>query len=72
LRVYAEHLQRSPQEGYRRYSERLMEFNCGFAATLHNGASAEQRRAAAKALGGWEGDLRALVAAAVAAVDHNN
>jgi len=72
LRVYAEHLQRSPQEGYRRYSERLMEFNCGFAAALHNGTSAEQRRDAAKTLAGWEGDLRALVAAAVATVDHNN
>jgi hypothetical protein len=72
LRTYADHLQRSPQDAYRRYSERLMEFNCGFAATLHNGTSAAQRRAAAKTLAGWEGDLRALVAAAVAAVDHNN
>jgi hypothetical protein len=72
LRTYADHLQRSPQDAYRRYSERLMEFNCGFAATLHNGTSTAQRRAAAKTLAGWEGDLRALVAAAVAAVDHNN
>jgi hypothetical protein len=72
LRTYADHLQRSPQDAYRRYSERLMEFNCGFAATLHNGTSAAQRRAAAKTLAGWEGDVRALVASAAAAVDHNN
>jgi hypothetical protein len=72
LRAYADHVQRSPQEAYRRYSERLMEFNCGFAATLHNGTSAAQRRAAAKTLAGWEGDVRALVASAAAAVDHNN
>jgi hypothetical protein len=49
-----------------------MEFNCGFAATLHNGTSAAQRRSAAKTLAGWEGDLRALVAAAAATADHNN
>ncbi len=71
LRAYVDHMERSPHEAYRRYSERLMDFNCAFAATLHNGTSAAQRRAAAKTLAGWEGDLRALIAA-VPAVDHNN
>ena len=65
LSAYADRIERSPQEAYRRYSERLMEFNCAFAATLHNGTSAAQRRHAVQALAGWEGDLRALAAAKV-------
>ena len=64
LRAYVDRIERSPHEAYRLYSDRLSEFNCAFAATLHNGTSAEQRRAAAKTLAGWEGDLRALAAAA--------
>jgi hypothetical protein len=67
LRVYAERLERSPREAYRRYAERLLDFNCGFAANLHNATSAEQRRVAADRIEGWEGDLRALAAAAPAA-----
>ena len=62
LRGYVDHLERSPRDPYRRYSERLSEFNCAFAATLHNGTNAAQRRHAVKALAGWEGDLRALIA----------
>jgi Family of unknown function (DUF6279) len=65
LRVYVEHMERSPREAYRRYSERLAEFNCAFGASLHNSSSPAQRRAAASKLSGWEGDLRALVAQAV-------
>ena len=65
LRVYAEHIGRSPREAYRRYSERLAEFNCVFGASLHNSSSPAQRRAAAGKLSGWEGDLRALVAQTV-------
>ena len=64
LRVYVEHLQRSPREAYRRYIERLDAFNCGFAATLHNGSNTAQRRHAAQKLAGWEADLRALAATA--------
>ncbi|MDE2626127.1 MAG: hypothetical protein KGL99_03145 [Burkholderiales bacterium] len=60
LRVYVEHLLRSPREAYRRYAARLDEFNCAFAAELHNSTSAAQRRTAARKLAGWEGDLRAL------------
>ena len=64
LRVYVEHLLRSPREAYRRYAARLDEFNCAFAAELHNSTSAAQRRTAARKLAGWEGDLRALAASA--------
>ena len=63
LRAYVDRIERSPHETYRRYSDRLMEFNCAFAATLHNGTSAEQRRTAAQNLAGWVGDLRAIAAA---------
>ena len=62
LRAYVEHLERSPRDAYRRYSERLAEFNCTFGASLHNSSSSVQRRAAAAKLSGWEGDVRALVA----------
>jgi len=65
VRAYADRIERSPREVYRRYSDRLSEFNCAFAATLHNGTSAAQRRYAADKLAGWEGDLRALAAAKV-------
>ena len=64
LRGYVERLEASPRERYRRYSERLTEFNCAFAASLHNATSAAQRRAAARTLAGWEGDLRAIAASA--------
>jgi hypothetical protein len=67
LRDYVEHLERSPRENYRRYSAKLKEFNCQFAAALHNGTTPAQRRNAAKKLAGWEGDLRALVAQGAAA-----
>lgn len=60
LRLYVEQLQRSPREAYRRYSERLAEFNCAFAASLHNSTHPAQRRAAVNKLAGWEGDVRVL------------
>lgn len=65
LRAYADRIEHSPQEAYRRYSARLAEFNCAFAATLHNGTSTAQRHHAADKLAGWEGDLRALAAAKI-------
>ncbi|MBC8057202.1 MAG: hypothetical protein H7Y61_11560, partial [Rhizobiales bacterium] len=66
LRVYAERVERSPREPYRRYAERLAEFNCAFGASLHNMTTPAQRRTAAQKLAGWEGDLRAIAAAPVA------
>ena len=65
LRGYVERLERSPREPYRRYAERLAEFNCGLGATLHNLTTPAQRRTAAAKLAGWEGDLRAIAAAPV-------
>ena len=64
LRGQAEQMERSPREAYRRYAERLNEFNCTFAADLHNTTTPAQRRSAVGKLAGWEGDLRALVASA--------
>jgi hypothetical protein len=64
LRGYIDRIERSPRDGYRRYAERLTEFNCAIAANLHNGTTPAQRRAAAKKLASWEGDLRAIVAQA--------
>jgi hypothetical protein len=71
LRAYVQRMQTSPRETYRHYVERLNEFNCAFAASLHNGTSTAQRRAAANKLSGWEGDVRALVADAPRAVSSN-
>ena len=65
LRGYVERLERSPREPYRRYAERLAEFNCGLGANLHNLTTPVQRRTAAQKLAGWEGDLRAIAAAPV-------
>jgi hypothetical protein len=62
LRGYIERIERSPRDAYRRYSERLVEFNCTLAASLHNGTTPAQRRVAARKLTSWEGDLRAIVA----------
>lgn len=64
LRAYIERWRRSPREDYRRYSEALSQFNCAFAATLHNSTSVAQRQTAAQKLKGWEGDARALAAEA--------
>lgn len=62
LRAWSERLQRSPREPYRRYAQTLEQYNCAFAAALHNSTSAAQRQAAAEKLKGWEADLRALAA----------
>jgi hypothetical protein len=64
LRTYVERLEHSPRDNYRRYYERLTEFNCAFAAGLHNATTAAQRKVAASRLAGWQGDLRAIAAAA--------
>ncbi|MFT3666821.1 DUF6279 family lipoprotein [Piscinibacter sp.] len=63
LRAQAERVARSPREAYRRYQDRLENFNCGFAAQLHNATTPAQRQAAAARFKGWENDVRALAAA---------
>jgi hypothetical protein len=64
LKAYVHTLQVSPRDAYRRYSEQLAVFNCAAAASLHNSTTAQQRQVAAARLKGWEGDLRAIAAAA--------
>ena len=61
-RAYVRRLDRSPREAYRAYSERLVAYNCAFAAALHNRTTPPQRRQAAKKLKGYEVDLRELAA----------
>jgi hypothetical protein len=64
LHDYGERLERSPRESYRRYNERLVAYNCGVAAALHNSTTSAQRRDAVKKLAGWESDLRFMIAQA--------
>jgi uncharacterized protein DUF6279 len=59
--LYAETF-RSPREPYRAYQQQLIQFNCDFAAQVHNLATAEQRANAVKRFRGWEEDARALTA----------
>ena len=63
LRALAERHERSPDPEYRAYQQRLTDYNCAFAARLHNASTAAQRQAARERLQGWEDDLRALNAA---------
>ncbi|MDQ2927152.1 MAG: DUF6279 family lipoprotein [Caldimonas sp.] len=60
--AYLQRLDRSPNEDYRRYAVRLSDYNCAFAATLHNATSPAQRRAAQQRLKGYERDLSSLAA----------
>lgn len=60
LRVYADHLTRSPREDYRRYQHKLTQYNCAFGATLHNMTTPAQRQTLVDKLKGWESDLRVL------------
>lgn len=64
IQAYLERLDRSPRYDYRRHAEGLLDYNCAFAAALHNATSSEQRRAAAARLRDYEMDLRALAAEA--------
>ena len=62
LRAYTARLFRSPREDYRRYQEKLVAFNCSFAASVHNATTAAQRQTLADKLKAWELDLRTLAA----------
>ncbi len=64
LRAHVLRLTRSPREPYRLYQQKLETYNCAFVASLHNATTPAQRQAAAAKLKGWEGDFRALAAAA--------
>ncbi len=62
LRAYFERMAHSPRAEYRRYAQTLVQYNCQFAADLHNATSAAQRQVLVQKLKGWEADLRALSA----------
>jgi hypothetical protein len=62
LRVLVARLERSPDAEYRAYQLRLGEYNCAFAAQLHNTTTPAQRRQARDTLKGWENDLKSLIA----------
>ena len=64
LRSLVQRSRVSPKDDYRAYQQRLIQFNCGFAAEVHNLTTPEQRRAAAEQLKDWEDDARALAAEA--------
>lgn len=62
LRQLGERTQRSVRDNYRSYQQRLLAYNCAFAADIHNATTPAQRQHAAKKLKAWEDDLRALSA----------
>ena len=62
LRALAQRTERSPDPEYRAYQLRLVEYNCSFAARLHNSTTAAQRDEARQRLQGWSTDLKGLVA----------
>jgi hypothetical protein len=66
LRVLIEHAERSPDPAYRVYQQKLADYNCAFAARIHNATTRAQRETARDRLKGWEEDLRALAAGAPA------
>lgn len=61
LRALAERSERSPDPAYRDYQRRLVDYNCAFAARIHNATTPAQRAKARDTLKGWEDDLRSLL-----------
>ena len=64
LRTLAERAERSPDPAYREYQRRLVDYNCEFAARIHNATTPGQRLKARENLKGYEDDLRSLIAPA--------
>ncbi len=62
MQLLAANTERSPDPVYRAYQLRLGEYNCDFAARIHNATTTAQRQRARETLKGWEDDLRALMA----------
>jgi hypothetical protein len=60
LRLIAQHADQSPREAYRSLQQKVQDYNCGFAAQVHNSMSAAQRQNAQRKIKRWEEDLRAL------------
>lgn len=53
--------QQALRADYRDDLRRITQYNCQWMAELHNSTTPAQRQAAQERLGGWEGDLRALI-----------
>jgi hypothetical protein len=62
LRRLVDQMERSADPAYRSYQLRLNEYNCQFAAQVHNSTTPAQRQHARDKLQGWVEDLRALSA----------
>jgi hypothetical protein len=65
--VLVERSERSPDAAYRDYQRRLTDYNCAFAARIHNATTPAQRQKAKATLKGWEDDLRSIIAPPAAA-----
>ncbi len=63
LRMLLAHTERSPDPVYRSYQAKLTDYNCAFAARIHNATTPKQRLHARETLKDWEDDLLALMAA---------
>jgi hypothetical protein len=63
LRALVARTEVSPDPTYRAYQLRLTDYNCAFAAQIHNATTPAQRQKARDTLKGWEDDLRALALA---------
>lgn len=62
LRDYLDRVQRSPDEGYGRYQDQVIDEACRTAAALHASTTAEQRDRAVRRLRAYQRDLRELAA----------
>lgn len=61
LRTLVQRVERSPDAEYRAYQQTLTDYNCAFAARIHNATTPAQRQKARATLKGWEDDLRSFV-----------
>ena len=62
LRALAERAETSPDPDYRSLQQRVADYNCAFAAQIHNATTPAQRKEARDRLKGWEDDARSLMA----------
>ncbi len=62
LRALYERTERSSDAAYRAFQARLSEYNCAFAARIHNATTPAQRQSARENIKGWEDDIRSLMA----------
>ncbi len=61
LRTLVARVERSPDAAYRAYQIKLADYNCAFAAQIHNATTLAQRKQARENLKDWETDLRQLM-----------